>query len=211
MTTHKGQIEYRLLRQGHCLVGVDEVGKGCIAGPVYAASVILDYQKLILLPNKLKEKIRDSKTLSHKQRSEIVPIIEEVALETSVASAKVAEIEAFGIAPATFLAIKRALEKLRTQFSYLLIDGNQSLESYKIKQKAIIKGDSLCYNIAAASILAKEARDTFMRKQASKFPVYGFEKHVGYGTKFHISAIMDHGACSLHRKNFAPVKNFFSP
>ncbi|NRA45835.1 MAG: ribonuclease HII [Oligoflexales bacterium] len=204
----KGEVEYHLLQKQQTLAGLDEVGRGCLAGPVYAAAVILDYDALVGLPAKVREKIRDSKKLSKKQRAEMISVIKEISQSWAVAFASVAEIEHLGIVGATFLAMRRSLKELSKPFDCLLIDGNRPLDGYDGEQKTIVKGDQLCYCIAAASILAKESRDQFMREQAETFPSYGFESHVGYGTKAHIEAVKKNGACSLHRRNFAPIRDF---
>ena len=199
----KGAIEAFLLKEGHRIAGVDEVGRGCLAGPVYAAAVILDYEKLKQLSVEEKKLIRDSKTLSAKQRQKILPIISEIALASACGQAEVSEIEEQGIVPATFLAMHRSLFALQLSFSYLLIDGKFPLPGLpQAKQQAVIKGDSLCYSIAAASILAKEKRDAYMSAVAEKYPQYLFEKNVGYGTAYHLKAIQEFGICELHRKNF---------
>ncbi|MFK7824021.1 MAG: ribonuclease HII [Oligoflexales bacterium] len=203
----KGEVEYHLLQKHLSSAGLDEVGRGCLAGPVYAAAVILDYDALVGLPIKTREKIRDSKTLSKKQRSEMISVIEEIAIASAISFATVREIESLGIVGATFLAMRRSLTDLSKPFDCLLIDGNKPLEGYKGEQKTIVKGDQLCYCIAAASILAKESRDNYMREQAASFPDYGFDSHVGYGTKAHIEAVKKYGACSLHRRNFAPIRD----
>ena len=204
----KGEVEYHLLQKQLSSAGLDEVGRGCLAGPVYAAAVILDYDALVGLPAKIREKIRDSKTLSKKQRAEMISVVKEISKAWAISRASVREIESRGIVGATFLAMHRSLKELKMTFDCLLIDGNKPLEGYTGEQKTIVKGDQLCYCIAAASILAKESRDLYMREQAESFPNYGFESHVGYGTKAHIEAVKKHGACSLHRKNFAPIRDY---
>lgn len=201
----KGEIEKDLTQKNFSLAGVDEVGRGCLAGPVVAASVSLDYKKLEALDDKTKGLIRDSKKLSHNQRSKIIPIIEEIAISYAIGEASVREIETKGILPATFLAMHRAIAGLDMPKDMLLVDGNNQLPNYKGQQKTVVKGDSLCYSIAAASIIAKEFRDSYMTKQAEKYPGYGFESHVGYGTKKHMEALKEIGITEIHRKNFAPV------
>lgn len=207
---HKGKIEKELLESGYSIVGVDEVGRGCIAGPVFAACVALDYDLLNQLSNKEKSLIRDSKKLSSTQRARILPIIHQISQEAYIAMANVREIETLGIAPATFKAMRRSLKLCQHNYTMLLVDGNQPLANYHGEQRQVIGGDQLCYAIAAASILAKEARDQFMQSQAERYPEYGFESHVGYGTKAHIENIHKLGICPLHRRNFAPIKNMVS-
>jgi len=202
----RGDIEASFLEKGHYPAGVDEVGRGCLAGPVYAACVILDYKKLMSVDDKSKALIRDSKTLSHKQRELIVPLIKEIAIDFKISFATAREIEKINILQASFLAMSRAAQACTMDYDILLVDGNKEIPTYKAPQMAIIKGDDHCYNIAAASILAKEARDSFMAKAAVKYPEYGFEAHVGYATKKHIDMVNAHGICELHRRTFGPIR-----
>ena len=207
----KGQIEQSYLSQGLLPAGVDEVGRGCLAGPVVAACVVLDYAKLDGLDSKAKLKIRDSKTLSANQRSSIVSLINEIALENHIGVATAREIETVGILEATFLAMNRAISRLsKTRPEILLVDGNQKIKGQLVRQQTVVKGDSLCYNMAAASIIAKEYRDEFMRAKALELPAWGFERHVGYGTAEHLAAINTHGICDLHRRTFAPIRDIGS-
>jgi len=204
----KGYFESQARDQGISMVGVDEVGRGCIAGPVYAAAASLNYEKLFQLDKKQLHLIRDSKTLSSAQRQQILPIIESIALDYAIGIATVADIESDGIVPATFTAMRRALAQVHGSYDLLLIDGRSPLPSYSGQQRAIIKGDSLVYAIAAASILAKEARDKHMREADLDYPGYGFAKHVGYNTKQHLDALDEIGICPLHRRNFAPIRTY---
>ena len=204
--SEQGSIERKILAQGLFPIGVDEVGKGCLAGPVYAASVELDYAALAELPPKDIALIRDSKTLSTAQRQYISGPIKECALRYKVGSASPREIEELGISEATFLAMRRSYQRMTSSNSILLIDGNRRIPRFRGLQQTVVKGDSLCYGIAAASILAKEARDDFMRHQSEAFPQYGFDSHVGYGTKRHLEMIHKFGICDLHRRNFAPIR-----
>jgi ribonuclease HII len=206
----KGAIERRVLRKDRRPIGVDEVGRGCLAGPVYAAIVALDYHAIDDLDEQTRNLIRDSKLLSSKQRERIVPVIHEVSIEWGVGSASVQEIESLGIVKATFLAMSRAYDQLETPWDLLLIDGNQHHPSIPLEQMAIIGGDALCYAIAAASILAKEARDSVMRDAHKTYPHYGFADHVGYSTKKHLQALHTHGVTPIHRRNYAPVRNLLS-
>lgn len=201
-----GDREKELTTQGYRLVGVDEVGRGCIAGSVFAACSALDYTTLFSASEQDRLLVRDSKTLSHEQRIKVLPFIKQVAIESYVGISSVEEIETLGIVPATFLAMKRALSQCSQTYDILLIDGRAKIPGVLqgiSSQEAIIKGDSLCYAIAAASIIAKEARDAYMKDEAQKYPSYGFEKHVGYGTQFHRDMIKMHGLCPLHRRNFS--------
>lgn len=202
-----GKLEAAWIKEGLLPTGIDEVGKGCLAGPVYAGAVTLNYELLFQLPKKNRLLIRDSKTLSAKQRQTASTIIKEISIDSSVGFASTQEIESFGIMQATYLAMQRALEKLVKFPNFLIIDGNKILPKFKGRQETIIKGDNLCHAIAAASILAKVARDQFMIEQSQNYPYYGFETHVGYGTKRHLDSIKAFGICPLHRKNFAPIKN----
>jgi ribonuclease HII len=206
----KGLLERTLINKGRTLAGIDEVGRGCLAGPVVAACVVLDYRKLFALPHSSLSKIRDSKTLSSKQRSELVDQIVAISIDTSVGIAGPREIELNGILNATFLAMNRALAEIKKiKLDMLLVDGNQKIKGQVIEQQPVIKGDRLCFNIAAASILAKEYRDSYMRRRSADLPYWGFEKHVGYGTADHLAAIKNHGICELHRKNFAPIRDLY--
>ncbi len=206
-TLTKGEIERQLLAQGLILAGVDEVGRGCLAGPVVTACVILDYKKLAALDEKTRSKIRDSKTLSAKQRDELLTLIADLSVDLAIGVATAREIEDVGILKATFLAMNRAIAGISKIIpDLILVDGNQAIQGQIIKQQTVVKGDSLCFSIAAASIIAKEHRDHFMREQADVHPHWGFERHVGYGTAQHIAAIHSHGICHLHRKNFAPIR-----
>ncbi len=198
----RGAMETELLNSYPHLAGVDEVGRGCLAGPVYAAAVILDYQAVKRLTAKQLSRLRDSKTLSRNQRQEMLPVIREISLSSAIAWAEVREIEQLGIVPATFMAMKRALEQLDRGVNFLLIDGRAPLPGFPGPQQAVIKGDNLCYCIAAASIIAKEARDSYMRQLGDTLPAYGFAQHVGYGTKLHLAAIHQHGPSTHHRRNF---------
>ena len=202
----RGRLERSLLQSGMCLAGVDEVGRGCLAGPVHAGCAISDWHKFKRLPSKRRQLVRDSKQLTAKQRAELVPHLFDLCLEWQVASASAKEIDRLGIVAATFLAMRRAISGCKTPIDMLLIDGKWPLAGYTGSQQAVIKGDFLCYSIAAASILAKEARDQYMHEQASLFPAYGFASHVGYGTKLHLAMIEQYGICPLHRTSFAPIK-----
>lgn len=209
--SQKGAIEKIWLQQGLHPAGVDEVGRGCIAGPVVAACVMLDYSKLQRLDDKTKSKIRDSKTLSSRQRAALLQLIDDISICKGVGVASEREIESHGILPATFLAMNRAIGALKPrQPDILLVDGNQRIANQGIRQVTVVKGDSLCFAIAAASIVAKEYRDNFMQAQAESHPHWGFDRHVGYGTSEHVAAIQAYGICELHRKNFAPIRDLIS-
>jgi ribonuclease HII len=200
----KGMLERKFARS-LTVVGVDEVGRGCLAGPVYAAAASLCYASLDRLDPASRALIRDSKTLSRSQREKILSVLAEIAVSYAIGVGTVSEIESLGIVGATFLAMRRAISSLSVTPGIVLVDGNRPISDYSGQQKAIVKGDSLCYSIAAASIFAKEARDLYMTEQSAIYPDYGFENHVGYGTKAHMTNIDLFGICPLHRRNFAPI------
>lgn len=176
------------------ICGVDEAGRGPLAGPVYAAACILP-QDLII------EGLNDSKKISEKKREELYEVIKSKAIAYSVATASVEEIEEHNILNATFLAMTRAVEALE-EVDFCLIDGNRLPPQLKDKAQAVVKGDSLSYSIAAASILAKVERDRYLLKLDEEYPMYNFKKHKGYGTKEHIALIKEHGISPVHRKSF---------
>lgn len=180
------------------IAGLDEVGRGPLAGPVYTCAVILDNTKRIL-------GIRDSKKLSEKQREELSEEIKENCIAYSIGIATVEEIDNINILNATKLAMKRAVEGLPLKPEFLLVDALE-LKDIAIPQFSLIKGDDLSVSIGAASIIAKVERDKLMKEHALIYPEYCFEENKGYGTKTHIEAIKKHGICSIHRKSF--VKNF---
>jgi ribonuclease HII len=207
----RGGIEKELARKGLSFAGVDEVGRGCIAGPVYAACVVLDFPRLIELDRKERDLIRDSKRLTREQRARILPLIEEIALAWHVGIATVEEIERINILQATFMAMRRAIYGAKVSLDHwLLVDGNTKISGYDGPQLCVVKGDSKCYSIAAASIIAKEARDAYMQEQAQLFPDYGFAEHVGYATPGHLDRIAAHGPCPLHRRTFEPIRSHVS-
>lgn len=179
------------------IAGVDEVGRGPLAGPVYAAAVILDLSKPIY-------NIKDSKKLSEKKRLEISDKIKETAVAYSIAFATAEEIDKYNILNATKLAMKRAIENLTIKPDILLIDAVDL--DINIDRLPIVKGDDLSVSIGAASIIAKVERDLYMDKISQKYPFYSFEKNKGYGTKEHIEALKKYGPCEIHRRTF--IKNF---
>ena len=176
------------------ICGVDEAGRGPLAGPVCAAAVILREGQII-------EGVNDSKKLSEKKREALFDVIKEEALDYSVAFATVEEIEEMNILNATMLAMKRAVEGLKTSADYALIDGNR-LPPLDIPCEYVIKGDAKSMSIAAASILAKVSRDRLCYEYAEKYPQYCFDKHKGYGTKLHVEKIREYGPCEIHRMSF---------
>ena len=180
------------------VAGVDEVGRGCLAGAVIAAAVILDLSK------PLPAGLNYSKKLSEKKRLEIDAEIRETAVAISIAQIEADEIDRINILQATKKAMRAAIENLDPKPDFLLIDAVQ-LKEIPTPQKAIIKGDAISASIAAASIVAKTYRDNLMREYDKIYPAYGFASHVGYGTKTHYEALRQHGACPLHRKTFRGV------
>ena len=179
------------------VAGVDEAGRGPLAGPVFAAAVILDD----LLPIK---GLADSKKLTPKKREHLYEIIKAQALCFCVATASVEEIDQLNILQATLLAMQRAVKGLRLKPSKVLVDGNR-LPVLDIRAEAIVKGDATVPSISAASILAKVERDRWCVEVDAQFPNYGFLTHKGYGTQVHLRALQEHGPCVLHRRSFAPV------
>jgi len=179
------------------VAGVDEAGRGPLAGPVFAAAVILDD----LLPIK---GLADSKKLTPKKREHLYDIIKAQALCFCVATASVEEIDQLNILQATLLAMQRAVKGLRLKPTKVLVDGNR-LPLLDIRAEAIVKGDSKVSSISAASILAKVERDRWCVEVDAQFPNYGFLAHKGYGTQVHLRALQEYGPCVLHRRSFAPV------
>ncbi|HTK26298.1 MAG TPA: ribonuclease HII, partial [Pyrinomonadaceae bacterium] len=180
------------------VAGLDEVGRGCLAGPVVAAACILDPSK------QLPDGLNDSKQLSAKQRNEIAEQLRVDAVAFAVGQIEADEIDRINILQATKRAMRLALDNLEPKADFLLIDALQ-LTEIGLPQKAIIKGDAISASIAAASILAKTYRDNLMTDYDAVYPQYGFAHHVGYGTKAHFDAIRQHGICPLHRKTFRGV------
>lgn len=200
MQDHMWEIETECQSQGFQVIcGVDEAGRGPLAGPVYAAAVILPMHEQI--PG-----LNDSKKLSDKKRRELFPVICDRALAYGIGFATEQEIDEINILQATFLAMERALAQLKIHPDLALIDGNRQKE-FGLPVKTIVKGDSRSANIAAASVLAKVSRDDWMISMAEKYPEYGFEIHKGYGTRAHYQALEEHGPCSIHRMSF--LKKFY--
>ena len=200
MKTEKSNVGLDFERQAFAenfrfVAGVDEVGRGCLAGAVVAAACILDLSK------PLPEGLNDSKKLSAKRRERIAEEIKETAIAFSIAQIEAEEIDRINILQATKKAMRLAVENLTPRADFLLIDAVQ-LKEINLPQKAIIKGDAISASIAAASVLAKTYRDNLMREFDRIYPEYNFATHVGYGTRAHFEAIKKHGACPLHRKTF---------
>ncbi len=180
--------------------GIDEAGRGPLAGPVYAAAVILPIGLEI-------KDLNDSKKLSEKKREQLFDIIREKAVDYSIGIATEQEIDEINILNATFLAMHRAVEGLKIKPDYALIDGNQYPKIPFIAEETVVKGDAKSMSIAAASILAKVSRDRFMLEKAIEYPQYQFEKHKGYGTKLHYDMIKEYGVSPIHRISF--LKKFY--
>ena len=194
------EIEDGFYAQGYSVIcGVDEAGRGPLAGPVCAAAVILPPH--LEIPG-----LTDSKKLTDKKRRELYPVIKEQAIAWGIGFASEQEIDEINILQATFLAMQRAIDQLEGKADLALIDGNRE-KDFGLPVKTVVKGDSLSANIAAASVLAKVTRDDIMVEMAEKYPEYGFEIHKGYGTKAHYAALTEHGPSPIHRMTF--LKKFY--
>lgn len=194
------EIENALTEKGVGVIcGVDEAGRGPLAGPVYAAAVILP-------PNLIIPGLDDSKKLTDKRRRELMPIIKEQAIAYGIGVASQQEIDEINILQATFLAMERAMAQLNGKADFALIDGNRE-KDFGLPVMTVVNGDGRSANIAAASILAKVSRDDYMDEIAKQYPEYGFETHKGYGTKAHYEALRTYGHCPLHRITF--LKKFY--
>ena len=190
--------EYR--KEYPVICGVDEAGRGPLAGDVFAAAVVFDADVVI-------EGINDSKKLSEKKREKLFDEIIQKAKYYSIKTATVAEIEEINILGAAMLAMKRAVEDIDCKPDIVLVDGNK-LPEINLKAEAVVKGDARSQSIAAASILAKVARDRYMKQMAEKYPQYQFEKHKGYGTKLHYQMIDEYGESEIHRHSF--LKKYYA-
>lgn len=189
------EYEKEALSQGFTLIcGIDEAGRGPLAGPVYAAAVILPNGYTV-------DGVNDSKKLTEKKREELFDVITREAVSWSVGIADEKEIDEINILQATFLAMRRAVDGLSVKPDIALIDGNKA-PGLDIAERTIVKGDSKSANIAAASIIAKVSRDRYMLELAEKYPQYQFEKHKGYGTKLHYEMLDRYGISDVHRKSF---------
>jgi ribonuclease HII len=180
------------------VAGVDEAGRGPLAGPVVAAAVVLDPLRPI-------RGIDDSKKLSPKRRESLFGPIQECALAWAIGWASAEEIDAINILQASLLAMRRALDQIQGRFASVAVDGNRPLPRFELPQRTVVKGDSRVPEIGAASILAKVARDRHMLELDERFPVYGFAQHMGYPTPVHLAALQAHGPCPEHRRTFGPV------
>ena len=194
------QIEDRCVENGYQLIcGVDEAGRGPLAGPVCAAAVILPTEVPF-------DGLNDSKKLSDKKRRELFPLIKEHAIAYSIVLVDEKKIDEINILQATLQAMRCAVDALACKPDYVLVDGNKVPE-LDVKAEAVVHGDSLSASIAAASILAKVTRDDYMLEMDTKYPEYGFAIHKGYGTKAHYQALREHGPCAIHRMTF--LKKFY--
>ena len=196
VTLHKELFDFdkELRKEYPVICGVDEAGRGPLAGDVFAAAVILDDETLI-------EYLNDSKKISETRREKLYDEIVDKAKDYCVATASVEEIDSINILNATMLAMKRAVEGLGISPDMALIDGNRCPE-LECESQSVVKGDAKSASIAAASILAKVSRDRYMLKLAEEYPGYGFEQHKGYGTKLHCDKLKELGASAVHRKSF---------
>jgi ribonuclease HII len=216
------EIEEELLKQGYVLViGIDEAGRGPLAGPVVACATMIrnlqhpTYDSQANLNDPTWELVRDSKTLSERQREKAFDFIHE-HFHVGVGLCNHETIDRINILEASFLAMKKSVQELMRKIespkaqnleprTCILVDGNKQIPNFSMEQRAIVGGDGISKSIAAASIVAKVTRDRLMMEIHDKYPQYGFDKHKGYGTKVHMDALLMHGPCEIHRKSFAPV------
>lgn len=210
-------FEKELANKGYqFVIGIDEVGRGPLAGPVVACAAV---SKKYDLEEKEIDLIRDSKTLSEKQRERLFDFIQENFF-VGVGLCDHETVDRINILEASFLAMKAALSSLKSKISayggkktnylnakcIILVDGNKKIPNLSMDQRAIVEGDKIIKSISAASIIAKVTRDRMMKEMHEKYPEYGFDKHKGYGTKFHVDALLKNGPCKIHRKSFEPIK-----
>lgn len=199
-------LETAVFLQQHLIyiAGLDEAGRGALAGPVVAAAVVLPLDRADT--QAYLAGVNDSKQLTAKQREALFERITQHALAYGIGQQAAEVIDAIGIIPATKRAMQQALDQLRPQAEFLLIDGRIRLQNNPLPQQSVIRGDGKSLSIAAASILAKVTRDQLMVELDRQYPAYGFARHKGYGTERHMAAIAAHGSCALHRQTFAPMK-----
>jgi len=202
------EIEKKYFDLGYnYIAGLDEAGRGPLAGPVVAACVIID--KDFSLDDPDLKLVADSKKLSSKQREKLFAVIKEKVKAVEIGVVDNLMIDKINILQASFLAMRHALKKIPLQPDYILLDGPFKIPKISQPQTAVIKGDSQIFCVAAASIIAKVSRDYLMSELAKSYPEYAFEKHKGYGTKLHLDKIREHGPCPIHRFSFAPIKNSY--
>ncbi len=194
------------------LVGVDEVGRGCLAGPVVAAAAVIDYKKFTKLSDPIKSLFIDSKKLSPKKRQLALENMSSFLKQSYIAEVDAQEVDRLNILWASLKAMYLAVNKVSSEClkPLVLVDGNQKIPKLSIAQETVVKGDSKSLCIAVASILAKEHRDQLMKQMDIRYPGYEFSKHVGYGTKLHKEKLDQLGPCHIHRKTFAPVKKLLA-
>jgi len=198
--------EQELFQNGYQLIGgVDEAGRGPLAGPVVAACVVID--KDFRLSGPELELVRDSKKLSTRQREKVFTVIKEKTRAVAIGVMDHRVIDQINILQATFLAMKKAIAEIAVAPDYILVDGGLRIPRLSLPQEAIKEGDAKIFCIAAASIIAKVSRDYLMTELDKKYPNYKFSQHKGYGTKLHLEKILEHGPCPIHRRSFAPIKD----
>ncbi|MFA7169737.1 MAG: ribonuclease HII [Candidatus Paceibacterota bacterium] len=199
--------EESLMRKGYkAIAGVDEAGRGPLAGPVVAAAVIFE-NNLGIVNELIDLGVRDSKKIAEKKRESLYEFIINRALSWSVEAVSEKVIDEINILNATKLAMRSSVEKLKINPDFLLIDGNATLESFPISQLAIPKADEYIFSVSAASILAKVTRDRILLQLDKEYPGYEFYRHKGYGTKLHMDILKEKGPCEIHRKSFEPIKS----
>lgn len=201
--------EQTIFNQGYNLLGgIDEAGRGPLAGPVVAACILMPRDFVASAGAGLSPSLRlvnDSKKLSAKKREEAFAVIKN-NFSVGVGICDHITIDRINILQASFLAMKKAVSALKRKPDFIILDGNFPIPNISVKQKAIVSGDSLVFSIAAASIIAKVTRDRIMMEMHEKYPEYGFDRHKGYGTKLHLERLKEFGPCPIHRTSFAPVK-----
>ena len=197
------ELEQKLWEKGYMKIcGLDEVGRGPLAGPVVAGAVVTEKKEQFL------DGVRDSKTMTEKRREYFFEKIKEVSSGWGIGIVESWEIDELGLSKAIQKAMELAVKDIGFKVDFLIADGNIA-QIYNYPMETIVDGDSLHYSISAASVIAKVTRDRMMKEYALKYPEYGFERHVGYGTKIHMDALKRLGPCEIHRKCFKPVANFF--
>ena len=197
--------EQELFQNGYRFIGgVDEAGRGPLAGPVVAACVVVD--KTFVISGPELELVRDSKKLSAKQREKIFAVIKSQATAVAIGVVDHKMIDKINILQATFSAMKKAIDQMAIAPDYILVDGGLKIPQLKFPQEAIKEGDAKIFCIAAASIIAKVSRDYLMAELDKKYPDYNFAQHKGYGTKLHLAKILEHGPSPVHRRSFSPIK-----
>lgn len=206
------QIENKVFAQNIKRLGaLDEAGRGPWAGPVVAACVVLEFDFDLQEARHALAGLRDSKKMTPIQRRNILPKIKQFFPNYSLGIVSASGVDRYNILQATFFAMLQAVNQLaKPEPDFLLVDGNSIIPGMSVRQKAIINGDNLSFSIAAASVLAKSARDRIMEQADHDYPGYGFAKHKGYGTKQHRECLLKLGPCPLHRESFAPVRDLLS-